>query len=288
LSGPKKGGAVVAISSHVARGRVGNRASAFALEVLGHETWAIPTTILSYHPGHGRSTRIDTPAQQFGQMLDDLLQSPWTDEVCAVLTGYFAGPAQVEHAARFVAALARRQEIEFLCDPVIGDAGGLYVAADMAAAIRDLLLPLATIATPNRHELFWLAGMATDTLADCVAALRRLGPRMAIATSAPVGEAGRTGNLLVAAGERQAVLCSHDAISGPPNGAGDLASALLLAARLQGLSGEAALERMSAGVLGCLRDAAASGSRELLLARDWRLFAEPATGDIRISRISAP
>ncbi|MEP2575390.1 MAG: pyridoxal kinase, partial [Nitratireductor sp.] len=37
--------AVIVISSHVARGSVGNRAAVFALETLGYPVWAVPTVI---------------------------------------------------------------------------------------------------------------------------------------------------------------------------------------------------------------------------------------------------
>ncbi|TGR73387.1 pyridoxal kinase, partial [Mesorhizobium sp. M1C.F.Ca.ET.189.01.1.1] len=50
--------AVIVISSHVARGSVGNRAAVFALETRGFPVWAVPTIILPWHPGHGRATRI--------------------------------------------------------------------------------------------------------------------------------------------------------------------------------------------------------------------------------------
>ena len=50
--------AVIVVSSHVARGSVGNRAAVFALETLGHPVWAVPTVLLPWHPGHGRATRI--------------------------------------------------------------------------------------------------------------------------------------------------------------------------------------------------------------------------------------
>ena len=50
--------AVVAISSHVARGSVGNRAIVFALESLGFPVWSVPTVTLPWHPGHGPAPRI--------------------------------------------------------------------------------------------------------------------------------------------------------------------------------------------------------------------------------------
>jgi hypothetical protein len=55
---PERGAprAVIVVSSHVARGSVGNRAAVFALETLGFPIWAVPTVILPWHPGHGRIT----------------------------------------------------------------------------------------------------------------------------------------------------------------------------------------------------------------------------------------
>ena len=64
--------AVIVISSHVARGSVGNRAAVFALETLGFPVWAVPTVILPWHPGHGRATRIVPPLDQFKALMADL------------------------------------------------------------------------------------------------------------------------------------------------------------------------------------------------------------------------
>src|SRR5882757_4912440 len=80
--------AVIVISSHVARGSVGNRAAVFALETLGFPVWAVPTVILPWHPGHGRATRIVPPLDQFKALMADLERAPWLGEVGAVLSGY--------------------------------------------------------------------------------------------------------------------------------------------------------------------------------------------------------
>ena len=56
-----RGGAVIAISSHVARGSVGNRAMVFALERLGFEVWAVPT-IVAARTIRARAGREDRPA----------------------------------------------------------------------------------------------------------------------------------------------------------------------------------------------------------------------------------
>ncbi len=158
------------------RGGVGNRAAVFALESRGHAVWSLPTVILPWHPGHGRSTRIAVETTAFASALEDLKGSKWRSEVHAAMTGYFADAGQVHAAAELIRAFkADDPSFVYLCDPVIGDAGGLYVAEPVAAAIRDALMPLADLATPNRFELGWLADAPVDDNAAIAAAARRTG-----------------------------------------------------------------------------------------------------------------
>ena len=61
--------------------------------------------------------------------------------------------------ARLVkAAKERNPQLTYVCDPVMGDLGGLYIPVETATAIRDHLIPIADIATPNRYELQWMVG----------------------------------------------------------------------------------------------------------------------------------
>jgi hydroxymethylpyrimidine/phosphomethylpyrimidine kinase len=66
-------------------------------------------------------------------------------------------------------------------DPVMVSRAGSRLLDDKAmGALRELLLPLATIATPNRHEAQLLAAMELHTLEDMQEAARRihrLGPK---------------------------------------------------------------------------------------------------------------
>jgi len=95
----------------------------------------------------------------------------------AVLTGYFPSRLSVVAAALAIVAIkTAKPGIPVLVDPVVGDGGRLYVAQAAAEAVRDALLPLATIATPNLFELGWLTGTAANHLAEAVSAARRLGP----------------------------------------------------------------------------------------------------------------
>lgn len=271
---PSLPGAVIVISSHVVRGTVGNRAIVFALETLGHPVWALPTVILPWHPGHGRSTRITIPDAEFHAVIDDLAQAPWAGEVRAVLSGYLGSAGQADGVARLVTALrARNPDLVYACDPVIGDAEGLYVPEATATAIRDRLLPLASLATPNRFELAWLAGAALETNAAILDAALGLGPSRMLVTSAIPMMNGGTGNLYLSG--NHALLAEHRLIENPPNGTGDLLTAVFLGRLLEGLSEERALQMATASVFEIIARTVKRGADELTLEQDASSLSTP-------------
>jgi len=266
---------VIAISSHVVRGAVGNRAVVFALETLGHPVWALPTVTLSWHPGHGRSTRFVPPEEAFSAMVDDLIASPWLREVGAVISGYLGDARQAAHVARLVEAVrANRPDAVYLCDPVIGDVGGLYVPQATAEAVRDRLLPLASIATPNRAELAWLAGAPLEDNAALVDAALGLGPQRVVVTSAFAMTRGSTGNLLLSG--QHALLAEHRLVDNPPNGLGDLFAAVFLSRVLSGQNDDRALQSATASVFDILARSVRRGANELTLAYDADCLVQPA------------
>lgn len=267
-------GAVIVISSHVIRGSVGNRAAVFALETLGYPVWALPTVILPWHPGHGPSTRITVGAEDFDRLIDDLIRAPWTGEVRAVLSGYLGGAHQAEGVARLVEALrAKNPDLFYACDPVMGDAGGLYVPEATAIAMRDRLLPLASLATPNRYELSWLCGAELESNAAILEAALSLGPPRMLVTSAIPMMQGSTGNLYLSG--NHALLAEHRLIDNPPNGTGDLLAALFVARLLEGLKEERALQLATASVFEIIARTGKRGADELTLERDASSLATP-------------
>ncbi|TAY81587.1 pyridoxal kinase PdxY [Rhizobium ruizarguesonis] len=267
-------GAVIVISSHVVRGSVGNRAAVFALETLGHPVWALPTIVLPWHPGHGRSTRLTFAETDFDAAIDDLIRAPWIGEVKAVLSGYFGNAAQARSIARLIGALRQNNpELLYVCDPVMGDLGGLYVPEATAEAIRDHLIPLASLATPNRYELAWLSGAALDDNSTIMEAALALGPSRMLVTSAVPMMAGGTGNLYLSG--RHALLAEHRVVENPPNGLGDLLAAVFLSRLLSGLEDEKALQLATASVFEVLARAVKRGSNELMLASDASSLSTP-------------
>ncbi|NGO49609.1 pyridoxal kinase PdxY [Allomesorhizobium camelthorni] len=266
--------AVIVVSSHVARGSVGNRAAVFALETLGYPVWAVPTVILPWHPGHGRATRIVPEPEQFAALMKDLEQAPWLGEVAGVLSGYLGNAEQAHAVASLVQAVrAKNPRAIYICDPVMGDAGGLYVAEPLARALRDVLVPIADIATPNRYELEWMAGVKLDDMRSVIAAANEAGPATMLVTSAPAMLAGGIGNLLLT--QSAALLAEHRIIERPPNGLGDLTAAVFLARLLDGQPAAKALQSTTAAVYEILARTAKRGGDELQLETDAQSLSHP-------------
>ena len=223
---------VLAISSHVVRGHVGLAAAVPALQRLGHEAWALPTVLLASRPGLGRLVRHEVPAADLAAMLSALESDGCWASLDAVLAGYFPSAQAVTVAAEAIQRIRQtRPGIPVLVDPILGDDGRLYIAQETAEAIRRELLPLATVATPNRFELEWLTGGPIDGPAGLTDAARRLGPETVVVTSA-VEARDTVSTLLVTRAE--AVERPSPRRPGIPNGAGDLFAGLFLGRLLAG------------------------------------------------------
>jgi pyridoxine kinase len=259
-------GAIVAISSHVARGAVGNRAMVFALERLGFTVWSVPTVILPHHPGHGRAERIVLDPDRFAALLEALVEDGRATGVAGIVSGYLGSAGQVEAVARFVEAVREaRPDCLYLCDPVIGDAGALYVDVPIAELVRDRLLTLADVATPNAFECAWLAGDDDGADPDLALSATMLPPAVVLVTSAPALLRGHIGNLLVE--EDGSWLLEHPALPNAAKGTGDLLSALVLAHRLQGRAWPEASRLALSSVFEIASATAEAGADELLLAQ---------------------
>lgn len=256
--------AVIVATSLVARGRVGARATVFALERLGHEVWLVPTIILPFHPGHGPGITWRPSGEEFDGLVGDLIARPDFAAVDAVLTGYLGTPEQAATLARLIDGLKRsRDQARILVDPVIGDQGGLYVSDETAAGIRDHLIPRADIATPNRFELAWLTGLPVRDNREIMAAAATLGPATTLVTSAEPMLRAKAATLVRTVSETW--LAEADHVANPPNGPGDLMAALYLAHVLGGRTAEEALRRSVASTHDILIAAARAGSDELPL-----------------------
>ena len=248
---------IITLSSHVAYGAVGNRIIVPALEALGLSAIALSTVQLPWHPGlnaiFGKGARIVPEEQAFAAIIENLCSAPWLGNVNAMITGYLGSAAQATEIAKLVKALKRANpSAHYLCDPVIGDNGGLYVPVETATAIRDRLWPLADCVTPNQFEFGWITGQASLEHAKIIKTAKDLAKQHVIITSCNAG-ADQIGNLLVSS--NQAKMISHPALSPTPNGTGDLLAALFLGNMVKGEEAEAALIKAASGVFAAIKDA---------------------------------
>lgn len=254
---------VLAMSSQVVYGPVGNSAAVPAMQALGMSVLGLPTVILSHHPGHGPPVRQVIAAELLEAMLERLASHGWLDGIAGVMTGYFVDAAQVEVAATAVARLKELSpSLVYLCDPILGDdKPGLYVPDEVAHAIASRLLPLADVIAPNRFELAWLSGAEVSGPCAALKAAQGLAP-LCLATSVPLRD-DRLATMLI--GRSAAWQVETVRRAKVPHGTGDLLSGLFLAHLLHGRAGSDALA-LSLGAVEAVLDQSL-GSVALDLAR---------------------
>ncbi len=230
---------LLTISSQVMRGRVGGSLTASVLEALGHEVWALPTVVLSTRPGFGTLCAHAFPPEDIDGFIDTLSKDGALGQLDGVMTGYLPSVQHVTAAARAIKKIkALRPDITYLCDPVMGDDDkGLYIAEDAAMAIRDELLPLADILTPNHFEFVWLCGQE-----DPLAGAKALEIYSIMVTSARITENEIT-NLLVHDGT--VLNWTGYRFENLPNGTGDLFASLILHFTTEGDTPQTAFQKAS-------------------------------------------
>ena len=256
--------AILTIQSAVAVGHVGNSAATFAIQRLGVEAWPVDTVQLSNHTGHADWGGGTLGVRHVEDVLAGVERRGGFANADAVLSGY-VGSAEL--AAVIGAAVDRLKAVNagalYLCDPVIGnDRAGVFVDADVARAVADVLVPRADLLTPNRFELAQLVGRTLDDAAAVTDAARDFDATVVV-TSVPCA-AGI--GVLVKDGE-EVWLIETPRLDGPANGAGDAFAAMLLARLVRGETLIDAATQACASVFAVLR-ASAGGELALVTAQD--------------------
>jgi pyridoxine kinase len=243
---------VLSISSQVVHGHVGNSTAAFVFQRMGHPILAVPTIILSNRPGYKALAGERIDPGKLDQILEALLSNGWLASVDAFASGYLPSPGHVELCARWVARVKSvRPETVYLCDPILGDEpAGFYIDEAAAIALRDLLVPLADVLTPNAFELGWLSGQPIADEVTAVSAAQSLSRPAVVVTSAPAGSPRLLANILVEGGEAVAAVMPRRKVLA--HGTGDFFASAFLGYKLNRLSNRSAL-------------AAASGAIDLIL-----------------------
>jgi len=180
-------GRCLTIQSHVVSGYVGNKCAVFPLQLHGFDVDPILSVQFSNHPGYGSWRGEVMTGEQLQSIVEGLESNGLLQGYTHVLTGYIGSASMLRTVARLVRKLrALNPALVYVCDPVLGDNGKLYVPAELVGIYRDDVVPLATMLTPNQFEAELLTGMTIATENDAMAACQALheaGPRSVVLTS---------------------------------------------------------------------------------------------------------
>ncbi len=264
---------ILSIQSEVVYGHVGHQASRFILERMGHPVWAVPTVLFSNHLAHKTVTGRVLEAVQVRDLIDGVRKLGVLGKAKAVLTGYLGAPETAALVAEVVAEVKTlNPSALYILDPVIGDQGAMYVKPALAAALADILVPIADVLLPNVYELGHLTGTEVTSRALAVDALHALAKqssaRAIIGTGIP--DPAHPDELAVIALSRKtpsdAGMISIAVTKRLPlfaSGTGDAFAALFTARYLRDQDLKAAIDAAVLGMSHIVSETAAAGSDEL-------------------------
>jgi pyridoxine kinase len=179
-------GRVLSVQSHTVHGYVGNKAATLPLQLLGLEVDPLNTVHFSTHAGYKHLRGDATTAAQYDTLIEGLringvLQYDY------LLSGYVRSQALLQSLAATLTELRQAGPVSYFLDPVLGDEDcGFYVPEELVSVYKELMLPLATVITPNTFEAEHLSGVKIASEQDAVQAcqaLHALGPRIVVITS---------------------------------------------------------------------------------------------------------
>ncbi|MGW9268716.1 pyridoxal kinase PdxY [Microbacterium sp. NPDC055599] len=271
---------ILSIQSAVAFGHVGNSAAVFPLQRIGVEVLPVYTVNFSNHTGYGawRGPLID-PAD-VREVITGIEDRGVFGQIDAVLSGYQGGEGIGDVIIDAVARVkAANPDAVYACDPVMGNAkSGCFVAPAIPILLRERVVPVADIITPNQFELGFLTETEPDTLESTLASVdlaRAMGPRTVLVTSVerPDREEGTIEMLAVDGDGAWLVQTPH--LPMKANGSGDVTAALFTAHYVETGSAKTALERTASSVYDLLQATLDSGERELQLIEAQEFYAHP-------------
>ncbi|PVD29273.1 hypothetical protein C0Q70_11870 [Pomacea canaliculata] len=225
---------VLSIQSSVVYGYVGNKSATFPLQVLGFDVSTINSVQFSNHTGYGKwkgqVLNADDVAELFeGLRINNLLH------FSHVLTGYIGSESFLEKVGETVMEMKKSNpKLVYVCDPVMGDNGKLYVKEELIPVYREKIVTLADIITPNQFELEILTDSKVSSEEEAFIAINKLhqkGVKTVVLSSSELGSNGLLVCLASTAanGFRQKYRLEIPYIDATFVGTGDLFAASLLA-----------------------------------------------------------
>ncbi|OFM02426.1 pyridoxal kinase [Corynebacterium sp. HMSC071F07] len=271
---------ILSIQSHVTFGHVGNSAAVFPLQRAGHEVWPVHTVNFSNHTGYGDWGGPMLPASDVTSIIDGIEKRGAFEKIDAILSGYQGGP---DIAGAIIDAVNRIKAVNpkalYACDPVMGNAkSGCFVSDEIPPLLRDKVVPVADIITPNQFELGYLTGHEVGTLEqtlEAVKAAQEIGPKTVLVTSVKRPETPEDIIEMLAVDGDRAYIVATPHLPFKRNGSGDVTAALFTGHYVETHDAKLALKRTASSVYDLLHNTYEADSQELQLIESQDVFANP-------------
>lgn len=160
---------VLAVGGSDSGGGAGIEADIKTITALGGYA-ATAITAVTAQDTTGIAAMAPVPAVLVGRAIRMVARDLGVD---AIKLGMLGSAEMAAAVADAIAAAA--PDVPLVIDPVLASTSGTILTADDAIDImRDRLLPMATLLTPNRAEAAMLSGLPVETAADAIGAARGL------------------------------------------------------------------------------------------------------------------
>jgi pyridoxine kinase len=271
---------ILSIQSAVAYGHVGNSAAVFPLQRIGVEVLPVYTVNFSNHTGYGAWRGPLIAPDDVREVITGIEERGVFGQIDALLSGYQGGEGIGDVIIDAVARVkAANPNAVYACDPVMGNAkSGCFVAPAIPVLLRERVVPVADIITPNQFELGFLTDTEPDTLESTLASVdlaHAMGPRTVLVTSVERPDREEGTIEMLAADDQGAWVVQTPHLPMKANGSGDVTAALFTAHYVETGSAKIALERTASSVYDLLKATLDSGERELRLVEAQEFYANP-------------
>lgn len=155
---------ILSIQSKLVYGYVGSNIAELAIQLHGLDVIAFPTVYLSAHTGHQPIHGKVISKELFDDLILGVDNLDLMNSIGCIITGYIGSLDILKSTAQYITRIkSSYPSTNYICDPVMGDNGGLYIDEEVAQSYLNDIIPIADILTPNHFEFEYILGHTART-----------------------------------------------------------------------------------------------------------------------------